>query len=209
MKKTSFFLLILFLVSSFSFCQKKEVKKSLPPNKTVLKAKKITTPSYTRYVPTNYVVLDSARGDLNLDGIEDILIVLKKPKENETSNVIDSPEKRPLLLFIGQKNNEFKLVARNDATVLCFDCGGIMGDPYQGITIKNGYFSVEHYGGSAWRWTRVITYKYSKPENNWFLYKDGSESFHVSNPDNVEERIKTSKNFGKVSFENFSVYDKN
>lgn len=44
-------------------------------------------------------------------------------------------------------------------------------NPYSGLTIKNGYFSVEHYAGSAWRWTRIPTFKYSKAENDWFYIK--------------------------------------
>ncbi len=100
----------------------------------------------------------------------------------------------------------FKVVARNDNTVYCIDCGGMMGDPFQGITIKKGYFSVEHCGGSAWRWTRIITYKYSKAENYWFLYKDGSDNFHTSEPEKVECKIRTTKNFGKIPFDKFDIY---
>jgi hypothetical protein len=74
------------------------------------------------------------------------------------------------------------------------------------IVIKNGYFSVEHYGGSAWRWTRIITYKYSKEENNWFLYKDGGESFNAGDPEKVEKTVRTTKDFGKVLFKDFDIY---
>ena len=82
-----------------------------------------------------------------------------------------------------------------------------MGDPFMGIKIKNGYFSVEHYGGSSWRWTRIITYKYSKQDKEWFLHKDGSESFHASEPQKVETKIKTTKDFGQIKFEEFDIYD--
>jgi len=158
------------------------------------------------FVPTNYSILDTALGDLNLDGINDYILVLKKNGEDTLSNAIDNPERRPLLILLRDINNKLKLVRRNDNTVYCFDCGGMMGDPYMGITIKNGYFSVEHYGGSAWRWTRIITYKYSKQDNEWFLHKDGSESFHASEPEKVESKIRTIKDFGKVKFEEFDIY---
>jgi hypothetical protein len=158
------------------------------------------------FVPTNYSVLDTVSGDLNLDKINDYILVLKKNGEDTLSNVIDNPERRPLLILLSDKNNKLKLAKRNDNTVYCIDCGGIMGDPFMGITIKNGYFSVEHYGGSAWRWTRIVTYKYSKQDNEWFLHKDGSESYHTSEPEKVESNIRTTKDFGKVKFEEFDIY---
>ncbi len=216
--KTISTLLILMLI--YSCNQKKEIEEK-PISKEVIKKdtdKKYLPESFKEevknlpedllnFVPENYSVLDTVSGNLNLDNYRDMILVLKKNGEEKTSDVVDNPEKRPLLLLIGEPNNRYKLKARNDKTVYCIDCGGIMGDPYMGIVIKNGYFSVEHYGGSAWRWTRIITYKYSKEENNWYLHKDGSESFNANEPEKVESTIKTIKDFGKISFESFDIYN--
>ena len=81
-----------------------------------------------------------------------------------------------------------------------------MGDPYVGITIKNSYFTFEHYGGSAWRWSKYITYKYDNSKNEWFLHKVGSESFHASEPDKVTTKTLTTKEFGTVKFEDYDIY---
>ncbi len=79
---------------------------------------------------------------------------------------------RPLLILIGNSYGNLKKVAHNNNnTVLCHNCGGIFSDPFEGITIKNGYFSVEHYGGSNWRWTEIITYKYLKDKTIDFFTK--------------------------------------
>lgn len=48
-------------------------------------------------LPAGYVVLDAARGDLNHDALPDWLVVLNKPDEAKTSDVVDHPTKRPLL----------------------------------------------------------------------------------------------------------------
>lgn len=165
-------------------------------------------------VPTNlksfvlkgYDVLDLTKGDLNRDAYPDAIMVLYKKGEEKTSDVIEHPEKRPLLVLLGQADKSYKLAANSDNAVYCVDCGGQMGDPFTGITIKNGYFSVEHYGGSGWRWTRVITFKFSPSEQNWFLYKDGGDSFHASEPEKVKTEVLTVKNFGKVAFEKFDIY---
>ena len=158
------------------------------------------------FVPKNYSILDTVSGDLNLDDIKDYILILKKNGEDSLSDFIENPEKRPLLILLRNKDNKLQLARKNNNTVYCVDCGGMMGDPFMGVTIKNGYFSIEHYGGSSWRWTRIITYKYNKQENEWFLHKDGSVSFHASDPETEETKIKTTKDFGRVKFENFDIY---
>ncbi|HRO75407.1 MAG TPA: hypothetical protein PLP27_04595 [Crocinitomicaceae bacterium] len=159
------------------------------------------------FIPTNYSILNNTSGDLNLDGINDCILVLKKNGEDTLSDVTENPERRPLLILLRDKNNKLKLAKRNDNTVLCVDCGGVLGDPFMGITIKNGYFSVEHYGGSAWRWTYIVTYKYSKEDNEWLLHKAGGDSYHTSEPNKVESSVRTTKDFGKVKFETFDIYE--
>lgn len=158
------------------------------------------------FIPENYTILDSVSGNLNLDDYNDMILILKKNNEEKTSDVADHPEKRPLLILIGEANNNYKLIERNDNSVYCVDCGGMMGDPYMQTVIKKGYFSVEHYGGSAWRWTRIITYKYSKEDENWFLFKDGGERFNTSDLEKIKKTIKTTKDFGKVLFKDFNIY---
>lgn len=159
-----------------------------------------------KFVPANYTTLDTVTGDLNLDGIQDLILVLKKNGEDTLSNMVDHIEKRPLLLLLRNAKNELELARKNDNTIYCIDCGGMMGDPYVGVTIKDGSFSVEHYGGSAWRWGRATTYKYDKEASEWFLDKDESESFHTSEPEKVKHKIKTAKDFGQVKFEEFDIY---
>jgi uncharacterized protein YecT (DUF1311 family) len=168
----------------------------------------ISISEIAKIIPENYSILDSVSGNLNRDEFNDYVIILKKKNEEETSNFVDDKQElRPLMLLIGQPNNKFVKVLQNDKSVLCYDCGGIMGDPYEGITIKNGYFSIEHYGGSNWRWTEIITYKYSEIENNWFLHKKGGVSFHTSDPNKMEEKTETKKDFGLIKFEDFNIYE--
>ena len=162
--------------------------------------------SLSGFIPEGYTALDTASGDLNLDQYPDMILVLKKNGEDTTSDVTEHPEKRPLLILTGQADNTYTLSARNDNTVYCIDCGGMLGDPFMDIVIKNGYFSIEHYGGSSWQWTRIITFKYSSADNHWYLYKDGGTSFHSSEPEKETTKVRTTKDFGKVPFEKFDIY---
>lgn len=159
-----------------------------------------------RFVPNGYSVLNITTGDLNKDTYPDAAMVLYKLDEEETSSEPAHPEKRPLLLLTGQANHTYQLAARSDNAVYCIDCGGQVGEPFMGITIKNGYFSIDHYGGSGWRWTRNITFKYSPHKKNWFLYKDGGDYYRATDPENVKTRVKTVKNFGLVPFQKFDIY---
>jgi len=159
-----------------------------------------------KFVPDSYSVLDTAFGNLNQDKYVDLIMVLRKNGEDTLSNVVDHPEKRKLLILLRQEDNTYKLAVESDNAVYCVDCGGMMGDPFMNVVIKNGYFSVEHYGGSSWRWTRIITFKYSPIDSVWYLHKDGHESFHAADPGKVESKILTKKNFGIVRFEDFNIY---
>jgi len=158
------------------------------------------------FVFEGYTALDTIYGDLNLDQYPDVIMVLKKNGEDTTSEAAEYPAKRPLLILIGQEDKIYKLAARSDNAVYCIGCGGMMGDPFMNVVIKKGYFSIEHYGGSGWRWTRTITFKYLPADSYWYLHKDGHENFHVNNPEKVETKIYTTKDFGKVPFDKFDIY---
>lgn len=167
---------------------------------------KVLPPALAPFVPEGYTALDTTSGDLNLDTYPDMTLVLKKNGEETTSDVVEHPERRPLLLLLGQGEGTYKLAARNDNAVYCIDCGGMMGDPFMDVVIKKGYFSVEHYGGSGWRWTRTITFKYSPADSTWYLHKDGGDSFHAAEPEKVQTTVRTTKDFGKVPFEQYNIY---
>lgn len=159
-----------------------------------------------KYTLPGYAVLYSTNGDLNRDSYTDMVFVYKKNNEDAEIPNDELPLYRPLVLYIGQKGGTFRLAAQSTKAVLCYHCGGVMGDPFSQITIKNGEFTIEHYGGSSWRWTRALTFKYSKKDSTWFLHKDTSESFHSADPDNGTMTTKTVKDFGIVRFEAFDIY---
>ncbi|PYF69482.1 hypothetical protein [Pedobacter nutrimenti] len=160
-----------------------------------------------KYIPKGYQVLNVTKGNLNQDQFRDLILVLNKINEEKTSQVVAHPEKRPLLIFTGTADKKYHLAARNDNAVYCYDCGGMMGDPFMGIVIKKGYFSIEHYGGSNLRWTRTITFKYTPAEKDWLLYKDGGDRFQASAPDvKPQTKVYTIKDFGHIAFKDFDVY---
>jgi hypothetical protein len=158
--------------------------------------------AFQAYAPAGYTVFDTATGNLNLDDVGDVVLVLRRSAKDTLATEEDT-EARPVLLLIGQGNEKYKQVARNDQLVYCAECGGMMGDPYSGVTIKKGYFSIEHLGGSAWRWTRITTFKYSSTDSTWYLHKDGGDYYHSTEPEKAKRTVRTVKDFGRISFQAF------
>lgn len=155
--------------------------------------------SLSSFIPKNYAILDTSFGDFNMDGKLDALIVLKVKGESDTSNA-----DRPLLILEGIDKDKYKLAGRNDHIVFCASCGGAMGDPYEGVSIEKGTFTVMLYGGSAWRWTQDIIFFYDGKKGKYMLYQDMGESYNSTKPNKVK-KIKNQKDkWGKVSFEEYS-----
>lgn len=158
------------------------------------------------FIPDDHLVLDYEYGNLNNDELEKDVILISHSKKEQTEDFYEGERN----LYILCRNSEGKLieVGMNPDVVLCKGCGGIFGDPYNTIAIKNGYFSIEHYGGSNWRWTRIITFKHDGQKKDWFLHKDGGVSYHTSDPEGKEEEeIATTKDFGIVAFKDFKNED--
>jgi hypothetical protein len=171
--------------------------------------------SLKTFIPAGYSAIHLSSGDANLDGLTDKILVLRKNTEEITSNYgEDKPDKRPLLLLLGQADETYRLAIRNDNAAYCIDCGGAFGDPFTGTTIKNGFFSIEHGIAGGLHWEHVITFKYDKTKNKWFLYKDHFISYKLNDSDNPDaealvketDQLKTVKDFGMVSFDTFNIY---
>jgi hypothetical protein len=157
-------------------------------------------------IPPGYELLDTLKGNLNLDSITDLLIIAKKLNETALAEKTDSTVKRLLLVATGGPDGTFIIKRQSENIILCAACGGAMGDPYAAMVIKNGFFSIEHYGGSSWRWERTTTFRYSPKDNDWLLHKDGTSSFHAAEPERVTETLKTVKETGRVFFTDFNIY---
>ncbi len=112
--------------------------------------------SIAEFIPENYIFIDSVFGDLNKDGIKDVVIALKHKTEDTFE--MDEEPKRILLVMLRSKNG-YKVIGKSEDVLMCVHCGGVFGDPYSGIEITKGILSVSHYAGSAWRWLEVRKFR--------------------------------------------------
>lgn len=145
------------------------------------------------FILPDHEVLKFQKGDLNKDNIEDIVVVLENKRGDDMAA-------RPLLLLIQDAKGVYTLAARNDKVVACKGCGGVMGDPLAGITIKNGFFTIEEEGGSRERWTRYITFQFDTAQKTWILHRIDESMTDTQNAKNDTKSTKTAKNFGKMLF---------
>ena len=190
-KQSIIFLFLFFSCYQVSFAGQRQI------SDTIILPQKIA-----EFIPTGYALIDTAMGDLNLDKYTDIILVLKTVGED---TALDATEfKRPLLLLLGHTDKTFSLAARNDNIVYCFQCGGMFGDPYDGVEIRKGIFTIHHFGGSNDRWSNDITFKYSPANKTWYLYKIVDKDWNVFHLDKIETRVQTKKDFGIVSFEKYN-----
>lgn len=150
---------------------------------------------------TKAIALEAA--DLNGDGTQDFVLVLEKEKPELDGN--DMPvNQRPLLILLRAADGKLGMAKRNERIVMCSKCGGVFGDPFEGVTAGRNTFTVEHYGGSAWRWKFSYKFNYSRIDKTWQLVRAEELSYHTSDPDKVKTRIHTPpKDFGKIDVADF------
>lgn len=151
------------------------------------------------FIPRGYTILGRASANINEDGRSDLVVALRNPYEHLNYDTI-----RPLLLLLGNGQGGYRLAARNDSVVLCENCGGIHGDPFQGVSAGKGWFSVRHFGGSGWRWTRVITFGYNRHRQEFLLRSDGGYSWHIDLPKVRNRFTNRPEDFGRITFTQFS-----
>jgi len=135
---------------------------------------------FRSFIPNDYDTLYDgvARGDLNKDGIEDIVIVIGskwEQDENWSEKASDSNVAPRLLIILFGTDSGYVQIAKNDKAILCKDCGGIFGDPFAGIEINKNVLSINHYGGSNWRWG--YTHKFRFQDKDFFLIGQIKYSF--------------------------------
>ena len=141
--------------------------------------------------------------DLNGDGTMDFVLVTEKT--TATTMGEDADSERTLMIITRDAGGKLKLAKRNSEVVYCKSCGGVFGDPFAGIEVKRNSFTVNNYGGSAWRWSESYQFNYSRIDKTWQLVRAESESYHTSDPNKVKTKIRTPKNFGKIDIADFKV----
>lgn len=163
---------------------------------------KVLPPEARSFVKKGFEVLDYVIGDLNGDKHEDAILILNMIGED---TAFDTDQIRPLLILLRQPNGKLKLEKQNDHMVMCRQCGGVFGDPYESTTIENGGFTLSFYGGSNWRWSYQYVFNYEAASKNWALRKETQTSYWTINPDStMKETVINAEELKGINFDNFN-----
>lgn len=109
-------------------------------------------------IPKNYQILDSISGDLSFDSIKELVVVY-----NTAPDTSDNGVERELIIY-KKSNLGWEIWKRSMQALYHSKGGGMMGDPYAGIEIKNNTLRISHYGGSGAKWSNTDTYRFQNSE---------------------------------------------
>lgn len=155
-----------------------------------------------------YTTFYMASGDINDDGNQDHILVLQRNTEDKDGPMPGSYNRKVVLVEQTEKTPSYKIAAINNYLVECSQCGGAgVDDPLQGITIKNGYFSIEQLFGACIKDFFVITFKYEKGE--FLLQSIGKNTSYCNQLENDEVKMtrirKKAEDLGEIKFEEFDI----
>ena len=138
-KRISTYILVLFIFSSLS-CKSQENKKSEIIQK-----------------PKSFKIIEEIEGDLDKDGISEKVIVYDTEKE------IDLGTERQIYIYKKKKNN-WELWEKSIGAILPSEHGGMMGDPFEGISIERNCIVINHFGGSRQKWNYTHRFRFQSGE---------------------------------------------
>ena len=164
--------------------------------------------SLRSFVPAGYQVILQKKGDLNLDGKSDALLILGPRNEAQryearTDVNADLPP-RLLLLLTGVAGNQYQLRVRSATATYRFGYCSNFRDSLDGIRLKRGKFTIDHYSGQITRTARTTTFTYHPATANWLLTEDEQAMFYSMNP---EDQHISSLLKHRVSLSKFNIYE--
>ncbi len=107
-------------------------------------------------IPKNYSLVDTASGDLDNDGRMELVAAYNTQKLDPDS--YDSVP-RELIIYKKERANWIEWKRSSQALYDSRD-GGVMGDPFGELVIKNNVLHISHEGGSSWKWAHTDKYRY-------------------------------------------------
>lgn len=179
-------------------------------NKQILE-KEVSKNNSTSNIPTpeelkknmlsnGYSLLTEKSCDLNQDDKQDYILAFELKNTDEIKD--DFIYESPVYVFIkeGKKYRIYK-----NSNIILTSNKVCPSNGFQNITVKNNFFTIEEDECSGYYFTNnYTTFKYNKTKNSIDLFKIGKILSDRTNSDkNVPDIIKTVKDFGKITFEDF------
>jgi hypothetical protein len=104
-------------------------------------------------IPEGYAVKAQAHGDLDNDGLDELVVVYTTNGKDELDGFI-----RDVHVY-KYENEKYVKWYSSETVALGSNSGGMMGDPFDGLEINNGVILIKHWGGSSWKWSTVYKFR--------------------------------------------------
>ena len=135
-----------------------------------------------------------ARGDINDDGLSDVVLVLE--------SVADREKPRSVMVLVRNESGVLNKKSQNDKLVPCVNCGGLFGDPFGYAKIDKGVITFLMEGGGREHWWGEYTFKYY--EDSKKLRLSEAKRGVVDNSTQIQkEKRYTTNDFGVIYFDDF------
>ncbi len=109
-------------------------------------------------VHAGYTILAQEEGDLTKDSIAEKVIVFNTDDSTDFGTI------REIDIY-KKSDNKWSLLASSKNAIGRSEDGGMMGDPFESIEIKDGILIIKQSGGSCWKWFKTDKYRF---QNNAF-----------------------------------------
>lgn len=117
-------------------------------------------------IPEGYTIVDTVSGDLDKDGIKELVAAYNTATLNPDTDGF----KRELIIYKKDKS-VWKVWKKSQRVLFGSQDGGMMGDPFGEMEIKNGCLFISQNGGSSWKWGHTDQYRYQDGEFVLIGYK--------------------------------------
>lgn len=149
-------------------------------------------------------------GDLNADGLQDMLVLTTRSPRNAEIEISDGErpvEFRRVILFLQVEKGVYRYATSNDHVIEDSQAGGAgLGDPFRSIRVSKGKLVFVSIYGSCEHTRITSTYVYDRARQYWYLQSQLDEEYSCNpgkNPSgerSVHRTLQTVNDFGDRKF---------
>ncbi len=115
------------------------------------------------FLPAGASLRLAARGDMDGDGDQDAVVVL------DAGDGEAARRPRTLLLLRRDADGRLQRMIESPRAIACLRCGGMAGDPLQGVRIEPGALTLRFEGGSRELWSSEFRFTPASGGDEWRL----------------------------------------
>jgi hypothetical protein len=146
--------------------------------------------------------LCAAGADLNADGLKDWVLVLEEGERPADPDGTEVP--RPLLVVVRDPGGALRVAERNDRLVPCAVCGGAFVEPFEGVQVGSGTFTVYDHASVSARWREEYTFRYVRSAGTWRLARVVELTYDpATGPQRLDQRVFGVADFGDIDLADF------